>query len=308
MERETMATGFVRPKTTSLFFDRIWLPRNLGNTYFGDIMGYSDIPDSVMFNDKRFKEFYSIDEAFSSNVGYTYHDSIDFLFSGSRNDLILKIVKAFKKIYNINIIPIFFDKTRFEKMILEETNFKMKRYEEKIFCDGVELLFDNADKAKINKKIKNVNKQKEIDVNAIEVCIKFIPEIVEDKLEWKQVDEIRKDKESVKSLRRFWMWYNRDFKNMTHSEIREILELELDNYKFALKKHGILTVIGGFSTILSSVSTILTVLSSSEVEIVSAGLAISAGILTFSSTQVAEIFQSRREPIAYIYKLNKLID
>ena len=306
MEKEILATGFVRPKTTSLFFDKIWLPQNMKHTYWGEIMGYSDIPDSLIFTDKGIKEFYSIDEVFHANTDYMSFDTIEFLFSGSRNSLMLKIVKAFKKIYNIDVVPIFFDKTRFEKMILTQKNFKLKEHEKKLFCDGVELILDNEEKNQVRKKVNHIRKTKSNDMNAIEVCIKYVPEIVEDKLEWKQIEEMKKDKQSIQSLRRFWNWFDIDLKDMASDEIREVLEIKLEDYRFSLKKHGVLTVIGGFSTVLSSASSLLSVLSSGKIEIMSACLAVSAGILTFSSSQVAELFQCRREPIAYIYKISKM--
>lgn len=32
-KKETLATGFVRPKVTALFFDKIWIPESLLNSY-----------------------------------------------------------------------------------------------------------------------------------------------------------------------------------------------------------------------------------------------------------------------------------
>jgi hypothetical protein len=41
---ETIATGFVKPKTTSLFYDKIWLPESLIRSHLGEGLGYSSIP------------------------------------------------------------------------------------------------------------------------------------------------------------------------------------------------------------------------------------------------------------------------
>lgn len=46
---ETLATGFVRPKVTSLFFDKIYIPNSLLDTYFE----YSAIPDEVLVRESE---------------------------------------------------------------------------------------------------------------------------------------------------------------------------------------------------------------------------------------------------------------
>lgn len=43
MQKINIATGFVKPKTTSLFFDKIWLPED-------DLIDYQeDIPSNILF-------------------------------------------------------------------------------------------------------------------------------------------------------------------------------------------------------------------------------------------------------------------
>lgn len=310
MDIGTIATGFVRPKTTALFFDKIWIPRSLSRTYLGEIMGYADIPDSVRFIEKS-EEFF-IKNAFTMcNCPYrSIEDEVNFLFSRGRNRAISKLIKEFETMYKLNIVAIFFDKTEFERTLLYAPDINIGDYLGFDFIDINGESLDNNEKLKkkIKKNVEHINNETKSPQNAIEVCIKLIPEIVEEKLEWKQVEEIRKDKKSFESLRRFWNWFDIEMKDKTNREVEEILETKLEEYKFALKKHGILTIIGGFTTVLSSTSTLLTAILSNKLEIISAGLAVSAGIITFTSDQIAEIFQNRREPIAYIYKLSKMDD
>ena len=120
---------------------------------------------------------------------------------------------------------------------------------------------------------------------------------------WDQVKEIRRDKKSIKDLKRFRTWALQELKEKSHDEITDILDKELDDYKYALKKHGVLTTVGGFTTVLSMVSTIAGAVEGSQLQLAAAGFSITAGIVTFSAQQLYEYFDTRRQPIAYIYNI-----
>lgn len=51
---ETLATGFVKPKVTALFFDKIWIPNSLLDYCYE----YYSIPEEVLVLVKK-REFYS---------------------------------------------------------------------------------------------------------------------------------------------------------------------------------------------------------------------------------------------------------
>lgn len=242
MNKDIIATGFVRPKTTSLFFDKIWIPTSLSRTYFGELMGYVNIPNSVRFIEKA--EEFHIKNAFTlCNCPYrSVENKVNFLFSSGRNRAIIKLIKEFKNMYKSNIVAIFFDKTEFEKNILYGIDINNNDYLGLDFIDINGHSLDNNEKLKkrIEKNTKHVNDKMESHKDAIEVCIKLIPEIIEEKLDWKQVEEIREDKKSFESLRRFWNWFDIEMKDKSIEEVEDILENKLDDYKFALKKHGVL--------------------------------------------------------------------
>ena len=315
MHKETIATGFVKPKTTSMFFDRIWIPNNLEGSWVEEQLGLSNIPEDVLYN-KIMEEdvVYRLERSLFLNNMYV--PSIDlygraYLFSSNRNGLILKIVDEFKNKYGCELVPILFDKTEFEEMISENCEEEPIPYEYYNFVNqyGGNRLLTKKDRKRINKSINHLRKknfeQRTIDV--IEACIDYIPEIIEDELEWKQVLEFRQDKNSVKSLRRFKNWANINLVNKNKNQIDEILYHTLEEYKFSLHKHGIMTAIGGFSTILSSSASILKLFSSEKLEIISTSFLISAGIISFTSSQIAELYQRKQSPIAYIYNIEKML-
>ena len=51
---ETLATGFVRPKVTSLFFDKIWLPEEVLDSSFE----FKGIPQEVLILQNKHKKRY----------------------------------------------------------------------------------------------------------------------------------------------------------------------------------------------------------------------------------------------------------
>ena len=127
--------------------------------------------------------------------------------------------------------------------------------------------------------------------------------IIEEKLKWKQVLEMRKVKKSIEKIHRFRRWVNVELGDKSKAEVIEIIEKAMDDYKFALKKHGIMTTNGGITTILSAAATLIEALSGDISTQISAGLIISGGLITYTAAQLGEYFEKKREPIALIYDL-----
>lgn len=290
----TYATGLVRPKTTALFFDKIWLPSPTPTfqEFYGDI--YSNIPKSVFFTEtdiwrseghkynhsgfdryivkKRSHRLESLttDELFCRYSMRNYYLPIgDFLYSVNRNAGLQEVSLYFQKFYNIEVTPVFLDKTEFERCIIQNVSSKPG------------------------------------PVSVIEASIKSVPMIVEENLFWEQVEEIRKDEKSIAKLRKFRVWAMQNLEGKTQNQVTDIIGAEIEDYSNALKKHGILTVIGGFTTMLSSSATILEAINMSQPELIAAGIAVSAGIVTFAVKQVSDFFDARHHPIAFIYDVTK---
>lgn len=206
-----------------------------------------------------------------------------FLTSRYRNAALIKISKLLMEKHNIDMVPIFIDKTEFEKC-LQEVNSP--------------YLFGELRN--------NLDDMGERKINVLEICIKNIPYPVEKNLTWEQVLNIRKDTRSVSSVRRLKNMLNTELVGRGEREVKELLDEAIDNYIFALKKHGIMTGIGGITTILSVMPQIVNAVSSEPINIVATGLAVSAGIITFTAKQISDFITTKRQPIAFLHELNKL--
>lgn len=278
---EKYATGLVKPKTTSIFFDKILVTDDLlDNNLSG--LGYADIPNEVLFQpnvhpDQRFLIAHELahylrdmDLQRHSNINnnhlFNEHNQM-YKYSTHRNHGIYEIIEFYRN-YGINIIPIYFSPTDYEQHFLPNNN-------------------DN-----------------EFLSPTISICINKIPEIIEDKLSWEQVLDIRKDKKSLTKIRRFKNWMTLELSNKGEEEISAILEKNLDDYSFALKKHGVETTIGAISTVHSVSSTIITALTENSNFLIPC-ITISAGITLFATKSFIDTIEAKRHPIAIIYDLIK---
>ncbi len=307
----TYATGIVRPKTTALFFDKLWIPhdRSFLIRFYGDV--YNDVPEDICFNEldlykKKnyvtikgtfhhartcmlinaiikdnyiFKPMMSKTDTIVPNITNDYNSFCDcynlenehFKYSLHRNDSLERAVVYFKKHYGINVTPIFAEKTEFERG----------------------MLYSNADELSTPK------------VSVIEASIKAIPMIIEENLSWQQVKDIRNDKKSIAKIRRLKNWAIENLKGKSQEEVIDIICTEIDDYVFALKKHGVLTAVGGFTTILSGASTIISAFEGAQPSLLAAGLTISVGVIAYSAEQISSYIDVKRTPVAFIYDISK---
>lgn len=304
------ASGMVNPKTTALFFDKIWIPDELAQYYHVPISVrmiidrkdrylanvYSDashhnliprIPEEVLLRIRN-----EIDPYFSEREWYarqSYSEQIErmrdkegFLTSFNRNEAIRIITNTYH-LSGIEIIPIFVEQTDFERSLLMNGPIDYSRKEHAVMRESYETAIPKR------------------EVNAIAATLKSVSMIVEDSLSWDQVIDIRRDGECVNALHRFRTWASQELDGRSQNEVVEIIGKELDDYSYALKKHGVLTSVGGFTTMLSMASTIVGAIEKSQAELIAAGLMVSAGVITFSAQQLYEYFDTKRHPIAYIY-------
>lgn len=328
---DTIATGLSRPKMTALLFDKIWIPSDLRHSEYGEKLGYDKIPLKLCvieeIEESIRRETYLSDAFFRRKSSKSRQKGFDelqiapyfgqnrpfctveedvlqlnFLFSRSRNLGLKQVVNSFKRIYGIEIVPIYLEYTDFEKSLLDHD-------EER----AVLQLQRSRENSKINSmfefgsfSISDISEiENRITRSAYEICMTNIPLIVEDRLDWKQVLEMREDRSSIKKIHRFRTWVNLDLSKKSKSEIIDTLESCMEDYKYALKKHGIITVLGGMATILSASSTVVEALSNDFTSQLSAGLAISSGLITYTATQIGSYFDKKRNPIALIYELER---
>ena len=67
-------------------------------------------------------------------------------------------------------------------------------------------------------------------------------------------------------------------------------------------------MIGSITTLLTSSASANTVLAPNATEIVSPCFVVSSGIFTFTSEKMAEYIEKKREPIAFLYNIDKIIE
>lgn len=292
----SIATGLVKPKTTALFFDKIWIPE-LKNIIFDETIP-QDFLYRPPFAPQRQEKFLTLMQnntvrnMRTGNLNFDFHilpnagpkfpdifgdekiyyDEIEFQSSHYRNKGIKEFVEEMKFFHNIDITPIYIDAISFSDDFYFDKN----------------KSFDNT--------------------NPIAIVIDQVPQICEEHLEWKQVEEMRKDKTAIKRLHKFRNWVVTDLSKCTKDEIISIYYQTLEKYQEALKKYGITTVSGALSIVMNSAGMMLSNIGKDAYEQLSVGISITTGLSMFTIQQCQSYIQERNKPIAYIYDVLKKID
>lgn len=318
---ESLATGFVRPKVTALFFDKIWVPESLLRTSYEYM-----IPEQVLIREKN----ELIIEDKSGTVAGRYYsksavpnrpcyrgnlyagdlyrrysvrnywpesykeyieclanssDPPKFKYSKNRNNAIMVNSESFSRKYHLHISPVYHDLTEFER-------------------DTQTLDTDRIYKnSSLRYRVKRINSF--CNKEALSICIQDFPSIIEEELSWEHVLDIREDKKMFQQLKRFTTWSNMILSGKDPSQIRDILESELDSYRAALKEHGIVTAIGGFSTIIADAAEIASIIAQPDSPLLPI-LSIASVSMTFATSTYFSNYKNRNNPIAYLYNIENL--
>lgn len=140
----------------------------------------------------------------------------------------------------------------------------------------------------------------------------------ESALEWAQVMEFRRDKAARQKYRRLVRWLDTELQAKDPSQVVSHMEQRLEDYEWALKKHGITTAIGVLSCLIDPkfLGT-----SAAAVAAVTAGaggiwgalagttLAIGRSLATFGTTYLANAddLRQRRGELAYVHDIRKKV-
>lgn len=290
--KKEYATGLVKPKTVSLFFDKIYLPEdyvrfanyyelenykeiwNVPQEVILDVEGYCDgILKNCFANNLSRSLYYHAKKNMENNLSLLEKGSLEYKKCQTffRNMGLKYITENMKKELHINIVPIYLEENIFDF----EYNFSE--------------IVENPHPMCV-------------------ICLDGIPQILEEKLEWEQIIEMRNDKKAIKKLRKLKNWCNIELLGKSKDEINSTLEEALDEYKQALNKHGILTVLGGISTVFSISETILSFINEEWNLQAGAALSIASGVTVFAIKQYLEFQDDRNKPIAYITDVYKHIN
>lgn len=90
------------------------------------------------------------------------------------------------------------------------------------------------------------------DTEAIVIAVQNLSIVNETALQWEQVMEFRSDPAAVTKLRRMRHWLDREFVGKPIPFVTDALAVRLEDYEWALKKHGIETVLGSLADLLDA--------------------------------------------------------
>lgn len=85
---------------------------------------------------------------------------------------------------------------------------------------------------------------------AYQAALESIPVLDNAGVEWAQVLQLRQDPSAIRKLRDLRLWLEVGVKAASVSQAQELIEQKLQDYQWALKKHGLKTITGGLSTLL----------------------------------------------------------
>ncbi len=140
----------------------------------------------------------------------------------------------------------------------------------------------------------------------------------EEGLEWEQVSQFKSDEVASKRYRDFRLWI-RELNNVSSfNHARDLLSQRLEDYEWAIKKHGLSTILGALSTIVSSQSLVksgsvgisVSLVSQPLIGMLSAGLILTSDVLIKAAKYKLEKedIQRKNREVALVYEAKKIID
>ncbi len=305
---ESFATGMVRPRTTALFFDKLWVHPIL--------IGSGLVPAELCISNPLGSRLYYL--SYAANGGFL----VGWIEKQPNwdNYLIpdLEVASPHSERHLPSFTSDFLEDFRYrEDHDPQPTSYRdadfygrTTKHRNKAINDIVKLY--NEKNIKLIPIYLNPTEYDEVSApqtSGLEICIDFIPVILDAELTWEQVLEFRKDKKAREKLIRLRRWFSIDLLSKNGEEIKSILGKRLDDYEWALKKHGIQTVIGGLTSILSFIAapTAFQLLTQSPLASALSGVAIGSGAIAWITNKTIERMETHRDEVAYIYEVRKLI-
>jgi|SRR5215213_1230895 len=147
-------------------------------------------------------------------------------------------------------------------------------------------------------------------------AISNVAMVDETSLTWKQIIEFRKDIETRKKYRRFVRWIDTELKEKGPEEMEDLIAIRLDDYQWALKKHGVKVSLGTLSCLLDpkflgavSATVAAAAVAGGGVWAALAGASLTIGqtVVSFGTRLIDALDERRKEnyEVAYIHELQK---
>ncbi|MCI5129947.1 MAG: hypothetical protein D3904_00100 [Candidatus Electrothrix sp. EH2] len=270
-------------KRAALLFDKVFIP-------WGSENGKSDAPEEISFYDKKYDM--AVMMAVKTTSGFLDPQVIERYFYPSPYNAIsygesqgdelysniIKNVWGYSKEANITLVPIFSS--------------------EQSLHDDIPLEADNG--------------------TILKATFNNLPILDESKISWEQVIEFKEDKESLNKYRDFRIWMRKNDQIGSLQQAEDIIGRLLDDYEWALKKHGLSTVIGSLSTLTSSktltkvasVGGVATYFSEPLLGILASGILLASEVtiqVGKYKLEKEDIVRSNIPDIAIVYDIRKML-
>lgn len=137
----------------------------------------------------------------------------------------------------------------------------------------------------------------------------------EDDLNWEQVLEFRRDRQARVKYRRLVRWIDTELATQSPAVVEDLIATRLDDYEWALRKHGIRTTIGALSCLLdpkflaaTSAATAATSVAGGGpwAALCAAALVVGRSALSFGAAYIDGLDERRKADyeLAYLHEIN----
>jgi len=219
--RESVAVAFNSPKIAALCYDRVW----------GLIRGDHNIPQGIFFNTGSTTEIELIALALLQ-AGYEY-------IHGKEKGSHEKLLEAY--------VP-------FVKLISEGVGYclplldRLARRLTEDICTNSNLSVTAFYSSEEEKDLEYKPGKYEVIIS----ILKNLQVVQEDEIEWAQVLEFRRDANARIKFGRFVHWLDGKMIGKSRTYIEQEISSRLEDYEWAIRKHGLKTALGTIQTILDS--------------------------------------------------------
>jgi len=317
------ATGMVRPRSTALFFDKLWIhPVLIEGALFGSMEKYA-VPREVCIPEPVGVDQYYL--AYGYNMGFFYWDA-KFPEDEDWNAATLPVNPKWHGYVRRSDgrFDYMFRKSSIKHFHARDDRAVQSRGYEDTFGGETSTRYRNrvirdvaATYCKMGQPMTAIylspveyDKGLKIGDEGVEVCLDFVPVVVDSKLSWAQVLELRHDKDAQTKLRRLRRWFDLDLRKKEPEVVRSQIAKRLDDYEWALRKHGIETTIGGMTSVISfaagPVAAQLAI--DSPLAAVAGGLVVGSAALAWVGRKRIERLEIERDEVAYLYEVRSLAE
>lgn len=294
---ESAAISFDRPRTTALFFDKVWsaygsVPKDIafgGNTDFEKVLFVTNfLLESIELTNELIIPDISTSLSTSIHLNTFRQRCLAMIRQAGFRTFVYKDSNVFPNINNL---------TRF----LGDYFAKQHSISATPIFSGPGIL--ETEYSPGNKGIV-IRSMSGIDI------------LDETKISWPQVYEVRKDHDARRKLRRMMHWLDSTMIGKSASFIEDEIAMRLDDYHKSIRKHGLKTMTGGISSILGSaelaaaatVTTAVTLASTPMWGLLS-GAGVMIGKVAVSIAEAAidydDVKNGPNTEIAFVYDLKK---